>query len=51
MEQPTEFEAVASDEPTISRCGISGLYDDWGNPAALASGEPGRHPTRAWRRR
>jgi hypothetical protein len=28
-------------EDGISRCGISGLYDAKGNPAALASGELG----------
>lgn len=30
---------MADDDTGISRCGISGLFDGRGNPAALASGE------------
>jgi hypothetical protein len=32
-------ESASGDDAGISRCSISGIYDDKGNPAALASGE------------
>ena len=36
--------AGGPDDDGISRCGISGLYDAKGNPAALASGESVVYP-------